>query len=164
MFAHYLFPHRYQRIGWFIFIPAILAGILWLIIQPEWAVFDRTVLSVFTDTSLSPFSKEPDLHPVLSWQKNNILDELICLLIILGGVLVAFSKEKVEDEFIAKIRLESLVWATYLNYAILFLTIVFVYSFGFFWVLVFNMFTILLFFIVRFRWVLHRSLSTTFAL
>jgi len=92
-----------------------------------------------------------------SFTENNILDEIAGLLIIIGALLIAFSKEKLEDEFIAKIRLESLVWATYVNYAILLLSIIFIYDLMFFWVLVFNMFTILIFFIIRFNWVLNKT-------
>ena len=66
-------------------------------------------------------------------------------------------KEKTEDEFIAMIRLESLVWATYINYGVLILALIFVYDIPFFWVLVFNMFTTLIFFIIRYNWALNNS-------
>jgi hypothetical protein len=88
---------------------------------------------------------------------NNFLDDISSILIIIGALLIAFSKEKFEDEFISKIRLESLVWATYINYAILTLAIIFVKDMTFFWVLVFNMFTLLVFFLVRFNWALYKS-------
>ncbi|OYT14638.1 MAG: hypothetical protein B7C24_17275 [Bacteroidetes bacterium 4572_77] len=92
----------------------------------------------------------------LSLSKSNIIDELISLLILIGGLFIAFSKQKSEDEFISKIRLESLVWATYINYAILILSVIFIYNMAFFWILVFNMFTILFFFIIRFNWSLYK--------
>jgi hypothetical protein len=79
------------------------------------------------------------------------------LLLIIGAILIAFSKEKFEDEFISKIRLESLVWAIYLNYAVLILAIIFIYDMTFFWVIVLNMFTLLFFFIFRFNWALIKS-------
>ena len=82
---------------------------------------------------------------------NNILNEILGLLMVVSSIFVAFSKEPDEDEFISKIRLESLVWATYVNYAVLILAFVFVYGFSFFWVMIFNMFTILIFFIIRFN-------------
>ena len=68
-----------------------------------------------------------------------------------------FSKEKDEDEFIAKMRLESLVWATYVNYSILLLALIFVFGIAFFWVMAANMFTLLFFFIIRFHWVMTRA-------
>ena len=70
------------------------------------------------------------------------------------------SKEKIEDEYIAKTRLESLVWATYLNYCILLLALLFVYDMAFFWVMIFNMFTLLLFFIVRFNYLIFKLNKT----
>jgi hypothetical protein len=85
------------------------------------------------------------------------LDEISGLLLIIGGLLIVSSKAKSEDEFISKIRLESLLWATYVNYFILILTIIFIYDLIFFWILVFNMFTVLIFFIFRFNWVLYKS-------
>ena len=91
--------------------------------------------------------------------ENNILNEIMGALIIVSGLLVAFSKEKVEDEYIAKTRLESLVWATYLNYGILLIALLFVYDLSFFWVMIFNMFTLLLFFIVRFNYQVYKLKS-----
>ena len=87
---------------------------------------------------------------------NNVLNEICGVLIILSGLLVAFSKEKEEDELISMIRLESLVWATYWNYAILLLGFVLVYDMAFLTVMVFNMFTILILFIIKFNWALHK--------
>ena len=89
--------------------------------------------------------------------KDNISDEILGILFIVGAILVAFSKEKHEDEFIAKIRMESLVWATYINYAILIFCMLFFYNIGFLYVMIFNMFTVLLLFILRFYYLLYRS-------
>jgi len=73
--------------------------------------------------------------------------------------LVGFTKEKVEDEFIYKLRKDSLVWALIFNYAVLIFTIIFVYDFAFFDVLVFNMFTPLVFFVFRFNFLKFKSQS-----
>ncbi len=88
--------------------------------------------------------------------ENNIWDEIISSGLIVGGLLFGFSKEKVEDEYIAAIRLKSLAWATYVNYGTLLFAIFFVYSFSFFNFLIFNMFTLLIFFIIRFNWELYK--------
>jgi Ca2+-dependent lipid-binding protein len=88
--------------------------------------------------------------------RNNVLNEIIGVVLILSFLMAAFSKEKQEDELIAKIRLESLVWATYVNYAVLLFSMIFIYGISFLWVMIFNMFTILLFFIIRFNWQVHK--------
>jgi len=79
------------------------------------------------------------------------------IVLIISGLMVAFSKEKDEDEFISSIRLSSLVWATYWNYAILLVALILVYDLTFYWVMLFNMFTILVLFIVKFNWSIWRS-------
>jgi hypothetical protein len=94
--------------------------------------------------------------------QNNILNEIIGVALIICFLMVAFSKERQEDELIEKIRLDSLVWATYANYAVLLFSMLFVYGISFFWVMICNMFTILLFFIIRFNWQV-RKLKTSFS-
>jgi len=89
--------------------------------------------------------------------ENNLIDEIIGILIIVGTIFIALSKEYMEDEFISKIRLDSLVWAVYVNYGILILAILFIYGPTFLWALATNMFTILIFFIIRFNWVKYKS-------
>ena len=79
------------------------------------------------------------------------MNEIVGIFIIVSSILVAFSEEVNEDEYISKIRLESLVWAVYINYGILLVAFLFIYDFSFFWVMMLNMFTILLFFIIRFH-------------
>jgi hypothetical protein len=98
-----------------------------------------------------------NVNESLSWSKNNIFNELTLILIIIGGLLVAFSKTKQEDEYISKIRMESLIWATYVNYGVLLFTVLFIYGMPFFNVMIYNMFTVLIFFILRFHFMLYKS-------
>ena len=93
----------------------------------------------------------------LTWSKNNISDEVASVLLIIGGLLVGFSKTKDEDEFISRIRMESLIWATYVNYSVLLLAVIFVFDMPFFSVLIYNMFTVLFIFIFRFHFMLYKS-------
>ncbi|HEY8783768.1 MAG TPA: hypothetical protein VIM16_19220 [Mucilaginibacter sp.] len=82
------------------------------------------------------------------------------LLMTLGLFFVAFARERIEDEQIWQIRLDSLRWAIYINYLILILSLVFINDTGH--ILELNLWVPLLFFIIRFRWVifrLNRSLS-----
>ena len=150
MKTNYLFSSKFKKIGWFLFVTGIIQGLIYFIYQSEPTFLNVNVLAI---AEQSLFSKTS----FFSITKTNLFDEIIGLFLIIGSIFIAFSKEKSEDEFISKIRLESLVWATYINYAILTLTIIFVYDLVFFWVLVFNMFTILIFFIIRFNWALYKS-------
>jgi hypothetical protein len=78
------------------------------------------------------------------------------LMVLVGLFLVAFSKEKIEDEQIVQLRLDSLRWAIYLNYAILLFGLIFTHSNEAKHILMLNSWLPLLFFILRFQWVLYR--------
>ena len=78
------------------------------------------------------------------------------LLVLVGLFLIAFSKERMEDEQIVQLRLDSLRWAIYLNYAILLLSLVFTEGHDSNHILLLNIWLPLLFFILRFQWVLYR--------
>jgi hypothetical protein len=145
-----LFPHCMKPVGWALFIPGVLLGILMLLNKMEApSLFE---VNVFAIADLFPFGAKV----LFGITKNNILDEIISMMVIVGALLVAFSKEKHEDELIARIRMESLIWATYVNYMVLAFCIIFLYSFGFVYALIINMFTILVFFLIRYYWALYR--------
>ena len=153
MKTNYLLPNKFKTVGWILFIIGLIGGIFIYLSDYESDALTVNVLSIYNESFLG---SEKGFFQII---ENSILDELIALAIITGGLLVGFSKEKVEDEFIYKLRKDSLVWAIIFNYAVLILTIVFVYDLAFFDVLVFNMFTPLLFFIFRFNFLKHKSLS-----
>lgn len=153
MKLNYLFPHRFKRIGLMILIPFILLGLYVVNYDIEPEIFDFNVPAVFVDEFFGE-------KFVFGMTENNILNEIVGVILILSFLMVAFSKEAEEDELIAKVRLESLVWATYANYAVLLVSMVLIYGISFLWVMIFNMFTILLFFIIRFNWQV-RNLNKT---
>jgi len=154
MKLNYLFSNKYKKIGWLILIPSAIIGLVTLILEFEPNYLDFNVPTIFIDEFFG------DKH-FIGTVNNNVLNEILGVLIILSSLLVAFSKEKSEDEYISKIRLESLVWAVYLNYVILLISFLFIFDLSFLWVMIFNMFTILLFFIIRFNWQISKLKKTT---
>ena len=154
MKTSFLFPHSFKKIGWLLLIPTLLASVFFILSETEYDILTFKVFAIYTDAIIN----KPEFFTVIT---NNLQDEMLGVLLIVGGILVAFSKEKTEDEFINKIRLESLVWATYVNYAILLLCLLLIYGMPFLSVMMYNMFTLLLFFIIRFHWMLYRNNKTT---
>jgi hypothetical protein len=151
MKINYLFNHKYKFIGWCLFFVGLILGI---VIMTNDSDFPNWEISVFPliggeGSFLST--------PAFEWTENNISDEIASILLIIGGIIVSFSKTKDEDEYISTIRIESLIWAVYVNYAILILAILFVFDMDFFSVLIYNMFTVLFFFMLRFHYVLYKS-------
>lgn len=151
MKTNYLFPNRFKRIGWFIFFPSIILGIIWLLFlrNSDLPWFSFKVPALIDDVLFSETRFFVITEAV-------IMKEVLAIILIISSLLVAFSKEKYEDEYIMRVRFESLLWATYVNYLVLLFTILFIYGTIFLDVLIVNMFTLLLFFIFRFNWKLHK--------
>lgn len=158
MKSNYLLPFQCKKIGWIMLILGLLFAIVMFALgwDPffDTSGFDFLEIKIPALVDLEPAAASADFFTIT---ENNVIDELIGLLLILGAIFIALSKEKREDEFISKVRLDSLVWAVYVNYVILILSILFTYGIVFLWTLAINMFTILLFFIIRFNWVKYKS-------
>lgn len=148
MHTKLLLPNKFKNTGWAIFIISFILGLFILI-----GNFESQWLN----------GKMIEIYPALSNKKVfdivevNFTNTIVGLALIIGGLLVAFSKEKIEDEFITNLRLSSLLWAVLINYILLALAFLFIYGFSFFDVMVFNMFTVLVIFIARFNYILYRN-------
>lgn len=153
---HFLFPNSFKKIGWILFVPSLIFSLYLLTIDDGFTIdaLDFDVLAIYNDG----FFKSDDAFFKII--ENNIGDELYVIGLIVGGLLIGFSKLKNEDEMISKIRYESLVWATYLNYGIIILLTIFFYGIGYYSILMFNTFTLLLFFIIRFHYKIYQLNKT----
>ena len=77
------------------------------------------------------------------------------LLMAIGLFLVAFSRERIEDEQIVQLRLDSLRWAVFVNYIVLITCLIFFNDVHH--ILLLNLWVPLLFFIIRFQWKLFQN-------
>ncbi|KAA5546686.1 hypothetical protein [Adhaeribacter rhizoryzae] len=152
MKTSFLFPNSFKKVGWVLLVPGTILGLLVLFQGYEIAFLNAKVFTLFKETQFLN-SQNPGGHLV----NNNLTNELASVIFMVGAILVGFSKEKQEDEYISKIRLESLVWATYLNYGFLLIGLLFVYDTQFLTFMALNMFTLLIFFIIRFHLVLSQN-------
>ncbi len=153
MKTNYLLPHKYKVFGWVLLVLGLISGLFLYATDIDPDIIKLNVLSIYNDDSLFTGTEEGWFKII----KNGIVDELSALAIIIGGLLIGFTKEKVEDEFIYQLRTESLVWAIIVNYTILAFAVIFVYDMLFFNVMIFNMFTPLFIFIIRFNFLKLKS-------
>ena len=152
-----LLPNRFKMIGWFILIPATTAGIFLMATEYEANLLTTKVFAIFNDDLFFGNNESIGASKNFTVITTDVTNTLVGLLFIVGGIMVSFSKEKREDEFIANLRLTSLMWSVWVNYALLLLSLIFVWGLAFFNVMVYNMFTILIIFIIRFNYLLYRS-------
>lgn len=154
MKTSYLFPYRFKKISGIVFwIALVLLCSYFLSYVNDENLFQKIKSNVFAiiDTS---FGSESVYFGIT---QTEILDEILFLLLIISGLIYAFSKEKTEDEMVSKIRLDSLVWATYFNYLVILFCYMFVFGFAFLNVMMVALFSHLLFFIIRFRWMMYKQ-------
>ena len=102
MKTRFLFPHQLRSLGWILALPGFGLG----------------YLSVYRDYKIPGFGfsvwpRNEFFHgPVFQ----DLTNTLALILIIVGLLLVAFSKEKKEDELTSKMRQNALYWAVVINY------------------------------------------------
>jgi hypothetical protein len=139
MKSRYLLPHLYKKIGVVLFLLLLGSYLLLLVtgLSVKWANIENGNLST-----------------------DGYTDETIVTGLVISLLMVAFSKEKNEDEFIATVRLESLQWGIYINYGLLVIATWSFYGWDFFSVMIYNIFTPLLFFTLRFHYVIIKNRRT----
>ena len=150
MKSRFLFPNQFKKIGWLLFIPSVLATLFISVLNISTDDYlNVRVFSIYQETI-------GEIPGFFKFIKNSIVDEIVTIGIIVGGILVGFSKLKEEDEMISKVRYDSLVWATYLNYGIIIFFTLFLFGLPYLNILFYNMFTLLLFFIIRFHYMIYK--------
>ncbi len=145
-----LLPNKYKIIGWCLLIPATIMGLILIFTDYDAFPIRAKVFAIFNEEL---FEEKQSF----SFIETNITNTVVGVLFIVGAMFVGFSKEKREDEFIAKLRLSSLLWSVWVNYILLLLGFLFIYGAAFFTVMIYNMFTVLIIFIVRFNYILHTN-------
>lgn len=150
MKTNFLFPNEFKKIGWVLFTPSFITMVIGLFLGFDYEnILTLKVFALYNDSFIGK-------NCLFCFIKNGIFDEIISLFIILGGVLIGFSKLKYEDEYISKIRYESLVWATYFNFALILFFTLFFFGIIYLNVIFVNIFSSLVFFIVRFHYLIYK--------
>lgn len=147
----FYFPNKFKKIGVFLFGLGVLLWTLVLTGILDESSFKISVISLFDSGSFLE-----NRHQFINIIQNEISDEVIGILCLIGLIFIGFSKEKNEDEFVQKIRLNSLKWAVIVNYSLLLFAMIFIYGILFFNIMLYNMFTVLIIYIVRFKYLLFK--------
>jgi hypothetical protein len=136
MKTRFLFPHKFRTLGYWLIAVGMLTYAVTGIYSAQLQIWNVS-------------------HHFLGQNMEIIEHDVMLLTLIIGLLLVGFTKEKIEDEQIAQSRLDSLQWAIYFNYIVLMICTIFLNGFDFLGVMIYNMVTPLLFFIIRFRWKIY---------
>lgn len=147
MKANYLFPEIFRKIGWWLFVPFVVMGIYCLFGNGS-NIWQVPAFALYTD--------EPFGGGFFKWVQSGVLINLSIIGLTLSLLFISFSKEKDEDECIEQIRVQSLVWSILVSNLLVILATLFIYGFAFMNFIFINMFTVLILFIIKYNWELHK--------
>jgi len=180
MKTRFLFPHRFKKIGWVLLALAVVCLFL-----PEISFLQNVKMLSIHFHAAKDFSDPNFLLDTIIYNTKDLFNPAFlmdssrgggffriietdmnltiwCIIAIAGLLFVAFSRLKSEDEYISKIRLESLLWAMYINFILLIIATILFYGTDFLGIIFYNMFTPLIIFIIRFHILLiklHKSVK-----
>ena len=144
-----LLPYRFKKVGWAILIPAAIVGVMMMIDG-----YNGIPSFLYPDGFMN--ANNPTYAWLGSETMTRCLNNIVLIGIVVGGLFVSCSKERIEDEMISSLRLSSLLTALYANYVILIAAALLVYDVAFLEIMLWNMFTMLLIFLIIFRFRLWR--------
>lgn len=145
MKTNYLFPVVFRKIGWIMFVPFFVWGLLLLF-----------------DCNLPDFgSKVLSLIPFGIMDNSEWSDEFLVLGLTVSLLFISFSREKDEDECIANIRMHALVWAIIVNYSLLIVATFLIYDIAYLYFMDINLFTVLFLFIIKYNLALYKFRRTS---
>lgn len=152
MKTNFLFPNSWKILGWVFFIfPIVITGSFWVSGNSMDNLLEIKTFAIYDDGFILQSG-----NGFFKMTKNGMLDELLLVVCLFGGLLVGFAKTKNEDEMITHIRYTSLVWATYFNIIMMLITTLFVFGMVYLNAMIFFMISSLLFFIIRFHYMIYK--------
>lgn len=120
----YLFPNKLK-------IPALVIFIIYLLLIILQYSGIKTEINTTVFAFVSDTFTETSYNTYFGFVKEDIYNEILDCSFFISGIILAFSKEKIEDEMITLIRLKSLVYTTYFIFSLLILGEIFIYGFSF---------------------------------
>ena len=146
MISKYLLPHRLRNIGYILTLISSILGAMYLF----WDI----------DPKCFFIGEKNDLlgGEYLFLRKSiNFYDELLCIMLVIGQILIAFSKEKIEDEYTQYLRLDAFLWSVYANAILIIINSILFYDFLYISIMAIQMFSFLFIYILRFHFLMWKE-------
>lgn len=124
---NFLFPRVFHIIGWILFIPAIILGILQYFSAP--------------------------IYPNVS---DIIANDLAIIGVAVGSLFIVCSKEKREDEMTSAIRLTALLYTLYVYMGLLIISTICLNGYWFWLFMCLNLVLFPIIYVIIFRWEIHK--------
>ncbi len=136
-----LLPNKYKVIGWVTFLSFAALGLACIYLEFEISGFQLYY---------------PKKQGLFDFSQYNLTNEFALFGTTIGLLMITFAKEKTEDEYISLLRLKSWQWSVLISYIILIVLNFSIYGMDFLRFLTYNLWTILIVFVIKFNWSLHK--------
>jgi len=146
-----LLPNKLRIYGWIILLFGIVLGLIRFYFGIKLEFLNIKVFAVYSKYFETNYFKVIE---------NHVSEELTALLILVGLFFISFTKEKTENDFSSTLRYKSLILTFYINTALVFLSFLFVYGFGFINILVINVFSPFIIYVILLKYFLYNAPKT----
>lgn len=155
MKTKYLLSYRWRPFGWILIIATLLLHFWQLKMGEEYPLEINVQIPAPSSLGKLDFDWWNGVQVINGKFHFEIFHTVLILAMIIGLLMIGFSRVKIEDERTSQIRLESLQWGIYVNYFVLALCTLVFYGGSYLSVMIYSMFTPLIIFIIRFYWLLY---------
>jgi len=138
----YLLPRSFRFVGFTFTIAGTILGIMRFYFGFKPDMLDQKVFAVY-----SVYLKTK----TLKIESNQLIEEIVGLLVILGLFMIAFAREKNENPQVSSIRLKAFFISFYLNAIFLIASIIFTFGLAFIYMTILNLLLPLSIYIIAFR-------------
>lgn len=144
----FLLPHKIKFVGVILFILGIVTAYIRFVLGTKPSFLTLPVFAVY-----SSFLETKTFQLI----PNNISEEIVIVLLLVGLLLINFSSEKLETEYTNALRFKAMMYSVLVNTILLLFNTLFVYGFAFVSVLMVNIFSQLILYQIIFRFLIFRN-------
>jgi hypothetical protein len=141
----FLLPYPWKFAGIFLSLCGIVLAIFYLWFDFRFTLPVFAVYSSFLETKM------------FTTFNTNFADDLILLLLLTGFGLIVFTKERMESEQMDLFRIKAVVIAFIANFIFLIFSVLFIFGSGFIGVLVLNLFSFPIFYLIIFNFLKRKQ-------
>jgi len=146
--SSYLLPRVFRTWGIMFTLTGIILGITRFYFGFKPGFLERKVYAVY-----SVFLQTKFMVVI----KNQLIEEIVGLLLIIGLFMVAFAREKEESPEMNEIRLSAFFISVYLNGVFVITSILFTYGFAFIYMTILSLFMQIFCYIIAFHYLRYRA-------
>lgn len=152
MESKFLLSNKFKIPGWLL----VISGFILTIIR-----FRYGIKPSFLDVKVFAFYSSFIETKYFSVVENHFSEEIAGCLLILGFLLIVFSKEKEENDRVSQLRNESLTLGVLINSLFMILGMLFFFGFAYIEVMLFNVISLFVIYICVFKWKIYYSIRKT---